>query len=85
MEMDSWVRRRLRACIWKTWKKVKTRFRNLMKLGVPKNQAWQHANTRRGNWRISNSPVLSKTVTNQRLINHDFKSLSSQYMKFRLS
>ncbi len=85
LELDQWIRRRLRACIWKTWKKVKTRFQNLMKLGVPRYKAWEFANTRKGYWRISNSPILNKTITNQRLINHGFKSLSSQYEKFRLS
>jgi len=84
-DLDSWIRRRLRACVWKTWKLVRTRFKNLMKLGVPKYKAWEYANTRRGYWRISNSPILAKTVTNQRLVNHGFKSLSSQYEKFRLS
>ncbi|WBW99698.1 group II intron reverse transcriptase/maturase [Oceanirhabdus sp. W0125-5] len=53
--IDSWIRRRLRACIWKTWKKVKTRFKNLAKLGVPKYKAWEYANTRKGYWRISKS------------------------------
>lgn len=85
LELDQWIRRRLRACIWKTWKMVKTRFRNLIKLGIPKDKAWEYANTRKGYWRISKSPILNKTVTNQRLINHGFKSLSSQYEKFRLS
>jgi len=85
LELDQWIRRRLRACVWKVWKKVKTRFQNLMKLGVPRYKAWEFANTRKGYWRISNSPILNKTITNQRLINHGFKSLSSQYEKFRLS
>ncbi len=80
-ELDKWIRRRLRACVWKTWKKIKTRFKNLMKLGVPKDKAWEFANTRKGYWRISKSPILNKTVTNQRLTNHGFKSLSSQYEK----
>lgn len=84
-ELDKWIRRRLRACIWKTWKKVMTRFRNLKNLGTPEEEAWKHANTRKGYWRISASPILSKTITNQRLINNGFKSLSSQYMKLRLS
>ena len=84
-ELDGWIRRRLRACIWKTWKLVRTRINNLMKLGVPKQMAYEFGNTRKGNWRISASPILSKTITNQRLINHGFKGLSSQYNKFRLS
>lgn len=85
LELDQWIRRRLRACVWKTWKKTKTRFNNLVKLGIPKNKSWEYANTRKGYWRISNSPILSKTITNQRLINHGFKSLSSQYERIRLS
>ncbi len=84
-DLDKWVRRRLRACIWKAWKKNTARFRNLMKLGVPKDEAWKFANTRKGYWRIAKSKILNKTITNQRLINHGFKSLSSQYEKFRLS
>jgi group II intron reverse transcriptase/maturase len=85
LKLDQWVRRRLRACVWKAWKLIRTRFANLMKLGISKQNAWEFANTRKGYWRISNSPILAKTVTNQRLINHGFKSLSSQYEKFRLS
>lgn len=84
-DLDQWIRRRLRACVWKTWKKIKTRFQNLMKMGIPRDKAWEFANTRKGYWRISKSPILNKTVTNQKLINHGFKSLSSQYEKFRLS
>lgn len=84
-ELDKWIRRRLRAVVWKTWKLVGTRFKNLMKLGVPRDIAWQFANTRKGYWRISKSHILNKTITNQRLINHGFKSLSSQYEKFRPS
>ena len=34
-KLDSWIRRRLRMCLWKSWKKPKTRIRNLIKLGVP--------------------------------------------------
>ncbi|SDY71427.1 Group II intron, maturase-specific domain [Proteiniborus ethanoligenes] len=84
-ELDQWIRRRLRAVVWKTWKLVRTRFKNLMKLGVPKGKAWEYANTRKSYWRISKSPILNKTITNQKLINHGFKSLTSQYEKFRLS
>ena len=78
MELDQWIRRRLRAVVWKSWKLVRTRFKNLMKLGVPREIAWQYANTRKGYWRISNSHILNKTITNQRLINHGFKRVKSK-------
>lgn len=83
--LDEWIRRRLRACIWKTWKKVSTRFKNLKKLGLDKYKAWEYANTRKGYWRISNSPILKLTITNQKLTSRGYKSLSSQYQKIRLS
>ena len=34
-EWDEWLRHRIRAYIWKQWKKPKTKRKNLMKLGVP--------------------------------------------------
>ena len=34
-EIDEWTRRRLRACLWKQWKKIKTKFANLKKFGIP--------------------------------------------------
>ena len=65
MELDKWIRRRLRACMWKQWKKVRTRYRNLIKFGIPKPKAYQYANTRKGYWRISNSSVLNKIFNNK--------------------
>jgi RNA-directed DNA polymerase len=65
--LDEWTRRRIRMCIWKQWKKVRTRFQNLMKLGMDRQKAWEFANTRKGYWRTSNSPILARTITNERL------------------
>jgi len=83
--LDKWTRRRLRACLWKQWKKVKTKFKNLKRLGIPEYKAWQFANTRKGYWRISNSPILSKTLDNQYWINQGLKTLSMQYRKLNLA
>ncbi len=33
-EMDEWIRRRLRMCLWKQWKRRKTRYRELRRLGL---------------------------------------------------
>jgi group II intron reverse transcriptase/maturase len=82
VQLDQWIRRRLRACIWKTWKSIKTRGINLVKLGLSKNKAWEFANTRKGYWRISNSPILSCTITNERLINRGFVCMASLYQKY---
>jgi group II intron reverse transcriptase/maturase len=78
-EIDKWIRRRLRACIWKQWKKISTRYRNLIKLGINKYKAWEYANTRKGYWRISNSPILSKSLNNKYLESLGFVSLTQTY------
>ena len=80
-DMDEWIRRRLRMCIWKQWKRVRTRFTNLSKLGVPRHKAWEYANTRKGYWRISLSPILSTTLNNQFFEGLKLKSLLAQYVK----
>lgn len=77
--LDEWLRRRIRMCFWKQWKKIKTRYDNLVKLGVVNSKAWEFANTRKGYWRISNSPILSRTVTNEYLKKLEFPSIAERY------
>lgn len=66
-QVDEWYRRRIRMIIWKQWKRIRTRLRNLIKLGIVKYKAWEFANTRKGYWRIANSPILNTSITNERL------------------
>jgi len=61
---DEWMRRRIRMIYWKQWKRVRTRFANLKSLSIRIQQAWEYANTRKGYWRTSNSPILSKSLGN---------------------
>jgi RNA-directed DNA polymerase len=62
--LESWLRRRLRAVVWKQWKKGRTRFRELRKRGVSKDLAAQTAGSAHGPWRIANSPALSLALPN---------------------
>lgn len=78
-ELDKWVRRRIRMCFWKQWKKIKTKQDNLIKLGATESKAWEHANTRKSYWRISNSPVLSTTLTNSHLDKLGYTSIHKRY------
>ena len=67
LQVDEWYRRRLRMVIWKQWKRIRTRMRNLIKLGIAKYKAWEYANTRKGFWHVANSPILTRSITNDRL------------------
>jgi RNA-directed DNA polymerase len=76
-DIDAHIRRRLRACRWKQWKKPKTKYRNLIKLGISKQDAMKNANTRKGYWRISNNPILNIALNNQYWQEAGLKSLSN--------
>lgn len=64
---DEWLRRRLRMYFWKRWKRIRTRYTMLNKLGQDHKTAFKFACTRKGYWRIANSHVLHTSITNTRL------------------
>jgi len=79
--LDKWTRRRIRMCYWKQWKKIKTRHDNLVKLGIDNYKAWEFANTRKGYWRISNSPILARTLTNKLFNRLGYLSFTERYAR----
>lgn len=42
-KMDQWTRRRIRMVTWKRWKKTRTRFYWLKKIGVNERKTWEWA------------------------------------------
>lgn len=83
-KLDEWLRRRIRMCAWKSWKKIKTKFTNLVKLGTAKFQAWKWANTHKSYWRIAKSPVLNRALNNKRIAERGYISLVSYYNKVHI-
>ena len=81
--LDGWVRNRLRYCIWKSWKRPWRRYRAYRQLGV--NHAWamKYAFSRKGGWRLSCSPVMGMTVTEERLKQRGYISFKSYYHQAR--
>ncbi|MFQ9274741.1 MAG: reverse transcriptase domain-containing protein [Christensenellales bacterium] len=78
-EWDEWLRHRIRAYIWKQWKKPKTKRKNLMKLGVPEYYAHMAANSHRGYWFTVNTGAVTRGITNERLTRAGFFELSPAY------
>jgi RNA-directed DNA polymerase len=62
--LESWVRRRLRCCMWKQWKRGRRRYAALRARGVGRDLAAQTAGSPHGPWRISRSPALSYAMPN---------------------
>ena len=74
-ELDQWVRSRLRMCYWKQWKIPRTRVKMLVRLGTPEGQAYQWGNTRKGYWRSSHSPILTRALNSSFLKREGYLSL----------
>ncbi len=70
VKLDGWIRRRLRMCYWKQWRKPRRRIRELIKLGVRKREAISLGLSRKSYWH------LSKTLaTNCGLGNAHFENI----------
>lgn len=80
---NEWLRRRFRCYIWKQWKKPKTKVASLQKLGISEEQAYQWGNSRLGYWRIAGSPVLSRSITNEKLARAGYYDFPAQYEQLR--
>ena len=83
-DTDGWYRRRLRMVIWKQWKRVKTRYKNLIKLGIAKSNAYMFSNTRKSYWRTAKSPILSTSVSNESLQKAGYLFFSAYYLSVRV-
>jgi RNA-directed DNA polymerase len=64
-ELDAWLRRRLRMCLWKQWRHVRTKVRELLKLGTAKHTAILTALSRKGPWHLSRTLATQTGMTNQ--------------------
>ena len=78
-ELDSWLRNRLRYCIWQDWKKPERKRKNLIRLGVHNGQAYAWSRTRMGGWAVAQSPILGTTITKERLTKRGYESMLSYF------
>jgi len=81
-ELEEWVRRRLRLCLWRQWRRIRTRHRELRRLGVLDRDARQIASSRHGPWRISGRALgrhLRMAFWEQR----GLESVTKQYHRLR--
>lgn len=62
--LDSWIRRRLRAVIWKQWKRGRRRYAGLRARGVGRNAAAATAGSSDGPWHLARSPALNHAFPN---------------------
>jgi len=64
VELDGWMRRRLRMCYWKQWRRPRRRIRELIKLGVRKQDAISMGLSRKSYWRLSKTLATNAGLNN---------------------
>ncbi|MCG5496059.1 group II intron maturase-specific domain-containing protein [Ectothiorhodospira variabilis] len=62
--LDQWIRRRLRCVIWRQWKRLRTRRRQLVALGLNEHRAWKSAGNGRGPWWNAGALHMSHALPN---------------------
>lgn len=82
--LDSWIRRRLRQMIWKRWKRGTTRYRELIRLGVPKGRAGLGA-VGKSPWHMAASPVVNEALSNGYFRSLGLRSIKTRYQELCLS
>lgn len=78
-QTDEWMRRRIRAVIWRQWKRVRTRYKMLRRMHVEEWRVHEMANCRKGPWRAAQ--MLNSVITKERLARAGYPSLLGQYRK----
>jgi len=78
-DLDGWLRSRLRYFIWKKWKKPDRRKRAFLQMGVNQENAYSWSRSRKGGWRICKSPIMTTTVTDERLERRGYKSILKMF------
>jgi group II intron reverse transcriptase/maturase len=82
-ELDEWLRRRLRMCQWKQWKRIRTRVRELRALGMKERDVWGAAGSRKSYWRTAGSAPLQKALSNAYWQAQGLKALADRYQAVR--
>lgn len=81
-DWDKWLRHRIRMCIWKSWKRVRTRYHNLQKLVADENRVRVAAFSRKSYWRMASHPVVHEAMSDERLEKAGYPTFMKYYVDF---
>ena len=84
-ELNGWLYHRIRMCIWKMWKRPRSKMKYLKKLGVPEELAYMAANSRRKYWFVSNTLAVKMALTKEMLIRKGFYDLTDAYQQMHVN
>lgn len=80
-EFDHWLRRRVRMCYWKQWRRCRTKVGNLVRLGTDLKMAISAGMSRKGPWRLSRTLATQSGMTNEWLKKQGLVSVKDLWVK----
>jgi len=80
--LDYWLRRRVRMCYLKQWRKPRTRIRNLRRLGVPLKWAIDIGMSSKGYYRLAKTQAVQMGLNNDYLSLQGLISIEACWVKF---
>ena len=80
LELDQWLRRRVRLCYWKQWKRPRTRRRHLLTLGIPRDEVKLATRSRKGYWRMAGNSIVQRALTKNWLWDQGVPNMRRQWV-----
>ena len=80
VDLDHWIRRRIRMCYWKQWRRARTRVSKLISLGVPTSLSITTGSSRKGYWHSAKSPGINMGLSLEWLEKQGLVSLRKQWI-----
>ena len=81
LELDQWLRRRVRCCYWKQWQRPRTRRRQLIALGIHPAEVMKASRCRRGYWWMSGNGIVQRALDNAWLWEQGVPDLKSRWIE----
>jgi RNA-directed DNA polymerase len=81
MELDQRLRRRIRMCYWKQWRRTRKRVGELMKLGVGERPAVTAGLSRKSYWHLAKTEAINVGLSNAHLTKQGLTSIRTLWIK----
>ena len=82
LELEKWMRRRVRQCYWKQWKRARMRRRMLLRLGAKREEVYLASRSRKGCWRMSTNSIVQAALTNEWLDKQGVPNLQALWIAY---
>jgi RNA-directed DNA polymerase len=80
VELDQWLRRRVRLCYWKQWQRPRTRRRHLLALGITRDEVKLATRSRKGHWRMAGNSIVQRALNTQWLWKQGVPNMRQQWI-----